>query len=192
MNEIKKKFTVNISITISLVLAFIYIGTEYLAKDIETYSGEIVSDKQAIFLQKAKIEQLPKYKKQYEENLAKMDNIFATVIDKENMVTFIEESEKTAVKDKVKLKIKSAPQKADTAAGKASPVAATSLTSSYFNFTVGGAFDNVMLFLGEMENFKYCLDIENVDMTYEDFDENNKDMIILTFDVKLYQEDSQK
>jgi len=192
MNEIKKKFTVNISIAISLVLAFIYIGTEYLAKDIETYSGEIVSDKQATSLQKAKIAQLPEAKKQYEANLVKMDNIFATVIDKESMVIFIEESEKTAVKDKVKLKIKSAPQKADTAAVKASPAAATSLTSSYFNFTVGGTFDNVMRFLGEMENFKYCLDIENVDMTYEDFDENNKDMIILTFDVKLYQEDSQK
>lgn len=192
MNEIKKKFTVNISIAISLVLAFIYIGTEYLAKDIETYSGEIVSDKQATSLQKAKIAQLPEAKKQYEENLVKMDNIFATVIDKESVVTFIEESEKTAVKDKVKLKIKSAPQKTDTAAGKGNVAAATSLTSSYFNFTVGGTFDNVMRFLGEMENFKYCLDIEKVDMTYEDFDENNKDMIILTFDVKLYQEDSQK
>lgn len=192
MNEIKKKFTVNILIAISLVLAFIYIGTEYLAKDIETYSGEIVSDKQATSLQKAKIAQLPEAKKQYEANLVKMDNIFATVIDKESMVIFIEESEKTAVKDKVKLKIKSAPQKADTVAGKVIPVATTSLTNSYFNFTVGGTFDNVMRFLGEMENFKYCLDIENVDMTYEDFDENNKDMIILTFDVKLYQEDSQK
>lgn len=192
MNEIKKKFTVNILIAISLVLAFIYIGTEYLAKDIETYSGEIVSDKQATSLQKAKIAQLPEAKKQYEANLVKMDNIFATVIDKESMVIFIEESEKTAVKDKVKLKIKSAPQKADTAAGKVIPVATTSLTNSYFNFTVGGTFDNVMRFLGEMENFKYCLDIENVDMTYEDFDENNKDMIILTFDVKLYQEYSQK
>ncbi|MDD3006628.1 MAG: hypothetical protein PHX30_03555 [Candidatus Pacebacteria bacterium] len=192
MNEIKKKFTLNISIAILLVLAFIYIGTEYLAKDVETYSGQIVSDRQAASLQKAKIAQLPELKKQYEENSVKINEIFETVIDKEHIVDFIKESEETASRDRVKLKIKTMATQAVTAVGKDNVAGGVSLTSSSFNFTVGGKFDNVMRFLGEMENFKYCLDIENVNMTYDDFDENNKNMIILTFDVKLYQEDSQK
>jgi len=192
MNEIKKKFILNISIAILLVLVFVYVGTEYLAKDVETYSGQIVSDRQSTSLQKAKIAQLPEFKKQYEENSVKINEIFAAVIDKEHLVDFIKESEETANKDKVKLKIKTMATKEVTTAGKEKVVGSVSLTSSSFNFTVGGTFDNVMHFLGEMENFKYCLDVENVKMTYDDFDENNKNMIILTFDVKLYQEDSQK
>lgn len=185
MNELKKKFAINISIAILLVIAFVYIGAEYLVKEVESSSTQIVSDKQNIYTLGAKNSQLSESKRQFEETKIKMNEVLETVIDKDKTVNFIEESEKTALQDKVKLRIK-------TMSGKEDKVVGTPISSNYFNFTVGGSFDGVMQFLGEMENFKYCVDIENVKMVFDDFDEYNKNLIILTFDVKLYQKDSQK
>ena len=186
MNELKKKFAINISIAILLVVFFMYIGAEYLVKEVESSSNQIVSDKQNIYTLTAKNSQLSESKRQFEETKAKMNEVLETVIDKDKTVNFIEESEKTALADKVKLRIKTTTVPEDKAS------AGTLISSSYFNFTVGGSFDNVMKFLGEMENFKYCVDIENVNLVFGDFDEYNKGLIILTFDVKLYQKDSKK
>lgn len=188
MNEIKKKFTVNISIAVLLVAIFVYIGTEYLVRDIETYSSQIVQDEQAVFLQRSKNTQLPDLKRRYEEITAMMTAAFDSLVGKEETVTFIQEAEKTAVRDKVKLTIK------DLGAGqpKEAEPSNSLIATAGFNFQVGGTFNNVMHFLGEMENFKYCSEIENVHMSYGDFDKYNTDMVVLTFNVKLYQENSQE
>lgn len=185
MNELKKKFTITVLIAVLFVVAFLYVGSEYLVKEVESSSAQIVSDKQKIYALSAKNSQLPESKKQYEETNKKIDGVLETVIDKDKTVTFIEEAEKTARDDKVKLKIK-------TTSSSEVEVAGALITGSYFNFTVGGTFDGAMLFLGEMENFKYYTDIKNVRMVFDNFDELNKNMIVLTFDVKLYQKDSQK
>lgn len=187
MNELKKKFTVNVSIAVLLVALFMYVGAEYFLKEVESSSAQIVSDKQKIYTMSAKNASLGESKKQYEETKIRINEALESVIDEDKTVLFIEEAEKTALADKVKLniKIKTPPSKEEKA--ESDP-----FSSASFSFTAGGTFNNVMRFLGEMENFKYCSDIENVKMEFSDFDEYNKDMILLTFDVKLYQKDSQK
>ncbi|MFA6896963.1 MAG: hypothetical protein WCQ96_01620 [Patescibacteria group bacterium] len=185
MNKIKKKFVINVSVAVLLVLAFLYLGMKYLVKEIETSSAQIVSGKQAVYVQNAKNAQLSESKKQDEEMSLEMNKVSESVVDKGKAVVFIEDVENVAREDRVKLKIKASDSKGKEAAGAA-------ITSSYFNFTVGGAFDDVMLFLGTMENFKYYFDIENIKMSFGDFDEFDKNMIVLTFDVKLYQKDGQK
>lgn len=185
MNKIKKKFVINVSIAILLVAAFLYLGMKYLVKEVRTSSAQIVSGKQAVYIQNAKNAQLPESKKQYEDMNLEMNKASEAVINKDKTVVFIEEVEKNAREDQVKLKIKASDSKGKEAVGAA-------ITSSYFNLTVGGTFDNIMLFFGAMENFKYYLDIENIKMSFGDFDEFNKNMIVLNFDVKLYQKDGQK
>jgi|GEM_PF-2283329 hypothetical protein len=186
MNGLKQKFIINVSIAVLLEAVFLYVGAEYLVKDVEKYSSKIVSDEQAIYVQDAKNAQLSDVKRIYEEATAKMDTVSASVVDKENTVIFIEEAEKAAVRNKVKLSIK------NQDSSKKEEAASDLLTTSEFNFRVGGTFNNVMHFLGEIENFKYCLRIENAEMVYDDYDKYNKDMIVLTFNVKLYQKSSQK
>jgi hypothetical protein len=185
MNEIKKKFTINIAIAVLLVAAFLYIGSEYLVRDIETYSSQIVQGEQSISMQDSKNAQLPELRKRYEEMMLMMETAFDSVVGKEDTVAFIEEAEKTAIRDKVKLDIKNqgATEEEETN---------NLLVTASFNFRVGGTFNNVMHFLGDMENFKYCSEIEDVHMSYEDFDRYNENMVILTFDVILYQENSQE
>jgi hypothetical protein len=183
MNELKKKFLTNISIALLLIVFFLYAGADYLGKEIEASSGKIVADRQSIHLLRAKNEQLDEAKKQQKDIQLKMENALSWVIDQDKTVDFIEEAERTAQENKVKLRIK--------AEDKGTPPAESSfITSSDFGFTVGGSFDGVMHFLSQMENFKYCVHIEDVKMVFDDFDEYNKEMIVLSFNVKLYQKAS--
>ncbi len=188
MNEIKKKFTINVAIAVLLVAAFLYIGAEYLVKDIEKYSSQIVQDEQSAYMQSSKNAQLPELRRRYAEMTAMMDTAFDSVIRKEDVVVFIKEAEKTAVRDKVKLEIKNQGATKEAQEKEAGSL----LTTSTFNFRAGGSFDNVMHFLGDMENFKYCSEIENVHMSFDDFDQYNKDVVMLTFSVILYQDNSQE
>ncbi len=185
MNEIKKKFITNVAIAVLLVAAFLYAGAEYLVKDIENYSAQIVRNEQSAYLQNSKNVQLPELRKRHGEMMTIMETVLDSIIGKEGTVIFIEEAEKTAVRNKVKLEIRNQAASQDKKAD-------AFLTAASFNFRVGGNFNNVMHFLGDMENFKYCSRIENVHMSYEDFDQYNKDMVILTFNVTLYQKNSQE
>jgi len=185
MNELKRKFVINVSIALALVLFFLYFGADFLVKQIEESSAKIVENKQSIYLLKSKNAQLEEAKKGRQETAAKMDEALSWVIDKDKTVAFIEEAEKTAEEDKVRLKMETVNTKTQEAEG-------SFITSSTFSFRAGGSFDAVMHFLADMENFKYCVGIENVKMAFDDFDQYNKDVIVLTFDVKLYQKDSQK
>lgn len=185
MNELKRKFVINVSIALALVLLFLYFGVNGLVKQIGDVSAKIVENKQNIYLLKAKNAQLDEAKKERQETADKMGEALSWVIDNDKTVSFIEEAERTADKDKVRLKMETVNTKTEDSAG-------AFITSSTFNFRVGGSFDAVMHFLGDMENFKYCVGIQNVKMAFDDFDQYNKDVIVLTFDVKLYQKDSQK
>lgn len=184
MNDLKKKFIMNVAAAIFIVCVFLFFGADYLLKEIETSSAQIVSDKQKAFAQERKNERLEDSKRQYEDMELRVDEALASVIGKDDTVGFIEEAERLAGEEKVKLKIKKTDSKASS---EANPL----ITHSNFNFTAGGQFDQIMHFLGKMENFKYSLEISNVKMSFDDFDQFNKDMVILTFDVKLYQKDSQ-
>jgi len=185
MNELKKKFAVKVSIAILLIVFFLYIGAEFLVKGIEASSQKIVEGKQTIALINNKNSRLAESKKQYEVTQKEMNEVLGTILGKDETVRFVEEAENIARENKVKLKIKPLDAKTEEAAQ-------DFISSSSFSFTVGGGFDGVMHFLGAMENFKYCVNVENIKITFGDFDAYNKDMIILTFNVKLYQKDSQK
>lgn len=185
MNDLKKKFLINVLVALAVVLAFLFVGADYLLKEIETSSAQIVADKQSAYAQERKNERLEDSQGQYEDMQSMLDEALSSVIGKDDTVVFIEEVERVASEDKVKLKIRKTDSKA---AGEGEDF----ITYSNFNFIAGGQFEQVMHFLGKMENFKYSIEISNVKMSFDDFDQFNKDMVILTFDAKLYQKNEQK
>lgn len=175
----------NLLFAVFLVFSFLYFGISYFTKKIQVSSAEIVEDKKTIYALNAKNSQLDNYTKKYQEVEADTNQALAAVVDDDKVVDFITELEKTAQDNKVKMKIqatgddKSDKQQNDSF-----------ITSSSFKLTVGGGFDSLMHFLYNVENFRYANDIENVRIAKGDFDQYNKDILVLSFDLKLYQKNS--
>lgn len=185
MNESKRKFIINLSVAVLLIVVFLSFGLNYFIVEIENSSSKIVDNKKKIRMLEDKNSQLQDSKKQYSDIQAKMDTMFEAVIDKGKSVDFIKEAEKAASDNKVLLRINTPAEKV-----KSDDRAFISFTG--FNFTVGGKFDGLMRFLYNIENSRYDSDIDNIRIDTGSFDDNNKDTTILTFDLKLYQKNSSK
>lgn len=186
MNGSKKKFFINLVVAAILVVSSSYFIVEYLTMEIEKSSAKIVEDKKIIHTLSNKNGQIDNARKDYKDIQTKTDEASKSIIDKDKTVDFIEEVEGIAGENRVKHNIvKKVTEKTDKGAS-------GFISSSDFNFQIAGNFDSVMRFLYSLENFKYDVDISNVRMNFGDFDEYNKDMIILTFDLKLYQKDITK
>jgi hypothetical protein len=184
MNGSKKNFYLYILLAAGVVVVFLDFGVGYFVREIEASSARIVEDKKALSVQGAKNGQLGELRQEYGKMQDKTETVLGRVLDKEKTVTFITEAEGLARDNRVKLKIAKSAEKPE---GKAS---AGFLTSSDFNFTAGGGFNDLMHFLYALENYQYETNISNVKVSRGSFDENNKDLILLTFTLKLYQKNS--
>ena len=182
MNPSKRKFVVSVSIAILLIGSFLYFGNTYLIKNIEDLSAKIVNDKKTLHTLSMKNEQSSESKKKYEEIKNEADNVLGVVINKDETVNFITETEKIAADNNVKLKMQIATitDKEKEKAGK------SAIGYIYFDVTAGGKFEDIMRFLESTENLKYYAEVETPKMSFGDFDEYNKEMVILTFDAKVY------
>lgn len=187
MNGSKKNFFINLLIAGVVILSFLYVCMNYLVRDIEASSAKIVESKKEIYVLSSKNGQLSSLEKKYDDVQTKMNKAFETIVDKGDSVDFIKWSEDTAQKNKVKMNMQLSGSSKDS-----KKESSTFISGTNFTFTVGGRFDDLMRFLFSMENSKYDVDISNIKINTGDFDEYNKNMIILSFDLKLYQKNSQK
>lgn len=184
MNASKKKFFLNLFTAVALVFSFLFYGMGYFISRIEDSSAKIVADKKAIAEISAKNAKLADSREKYERIRERAEDAFAVILDKGNTVDFITQAERDAQESKVKLKI-------NTVGGKTAEPDDSFISSSDFQFTAGGDFNGLMHFLYCLENFKYDLDISNVKISRGDFDQYNKEILIMNFNVKLYQKNSQ-
>jgi preprotein translocase subunit SecF len=183
MSGSKQKFIVNLLIAVLLVFGFAEYGMSYFLREIGAISGKIVSDKKEVYTLETKNMQLSKSRKQYGDIELEAQQAFGAVVSKDKTVDFITEAEKAAEKSKVKLRI-------NTVAADGKVKNNTFVGSNEFEFTVGGDYAGVMGFLYGVENLKYETDIERMDVRKGSFDQYNKDMILMTFKLKLYQKNS--
>lgn len=182
MNPSKRKFFVNALIVVVLVCSFLYFGNVYLIKNIENLSAKIVEDKKNLYILSMKNEQSSESRKKYEEIKNEADGVLDVVVNKDETVNFIKEMEKVAADNDIKLKMQIVATN-DKEKEKASKSA---ISYIYFDVTAGGEFEDIMRFLESTENLKYYAEVETPKMSFGDFDEYNKEMVILTFDAKVY------
>jgi hypothetical protein len=117
----------------------------------------------------------------YGEIKKETDEVFQVVVDKDKTVDFIKELEMVAAENKVKLKMQVVPDVPDKKDDN------SFVSSVSFSVTAAGSFENIMHFLANCENLKYYADLSDPKMSFGDFDEYNKDLVILNLNVKLYQ-----
>lgn len=184
MNASKKKFFINLFAAVALVFLFLSYGMRYFISGIEDSSAKIVADKKAIVDISAKNAKLADSREKYEEIKETAEDAFAVILDKGSTVDFITQAEKDAQESNVKLKI-------NTVGEKTAKQDNSFISSADFQFTAGGDFNGLMHFLYNLENFKYDLDISNVKISRGDFDQYNKGILVMNFNVKLYQKNSQ-
>lgn len=185
MNKSKTNFCLNLSLLLLLLAAFFSAGLGYFRGEVEKASASIVSSKKEIRLLSEKNKRLAVNKARFTALTAEADAAFATLVDKGRTVEFITAMEETAAADQVKLRMAVAPDKNGLKAG-------DFVSSSKFTVTAAGSFAGLMHFLYALENFRYEADIANLRISYGDFDQYNKDLIVLTFDLELYQKNSAK
>lgn len=184
MNGSKKKFFLNLAAAIFSVLFLSFFGMDHFVSEIETSSAKIIEDKRSIYILTSKNSQLPDSRKRYKEMENKVGSVLETIVDKDRTADFIKEAEKTAVDSNVILKMQDSRAKVDANDA--------FISSSDFAFTVGGSFEGVMKFLYSLENFKYEVDVSDLKMEFGSFDEYNKDVIVLSFNLKLYKKETQQ
>lgn len=187
MNGAKTKFYAYISLAIVIVGAFLYYGIGYFVGEIETLSATIVDQKKNVTVSEEKNAQLGNLRKTYGEVDGKMEQVKTAIVDKDKAVDFITAAERAARDNRVKMKMNAIDTKS---AGKQN--AAGPFTSTDFNFSVAGKFDDLMHYLYALENFRYETDISGLKVVRGDYDENVKDTIIMSFNLKLYQKNSAK
>jgi hypothetical protein len=184
MSGSRQKFMINLLLAALLIFVFVQYAMGYFLLEIEGASGKIVSDKKEAYVLQTKNQQLNNSRQQYADIEQGAQQVFATIVSKDKTVDFITEAERVADKSQVKLRMNTVN---DTAAGKKDNAF---ISTSGFELTVGGSYAGVMDFLYGIENLKYETDIQKMTLSAGDFDQYNKDMIVMTFTLKLYQKNS--
>jgi hypothetical protein len=157
------------------------VGSVYFIKNIEDSSSKISDDKKNLNVLNTKNDQAGNFKVRYGEIKKETDEVFQVVVDKDKTVDFIKELEMVAAENKVKLKMQVVPDVPDKKDDN------SFVSSVSFSVTAAGSFENIMHFLANCENLKYYADLSDPKMSFGDFDEYNKDLVILNLNVKLYQ-----
>ncbi|MDD3190913.1 MAG: type 4a pilus biogenesis protein PilO [Candidatus Pacebacteria bacterium] len=180
MNQARKKAYLYVGAFIALLFAPLYFGESYFSGEIRKASDNIVNAKKEMNQINIKNGQLSDSRVRYQEIKGKIDEASEVVINKGEIVGFITELEHSAKSNNVKLEKKSI-NKED--------VSSSYIGYSFFSVKAGGNFDDVMQFLYSLENFPYYINIENIKMSYGDFDEYSRGIVILDLTVKVYQKE---
>jgi len=180
MNQARKKAYLYVVVFITFLFTPLYFGESYFSGEIRKASDNIVSAKKEMNQINIKNEQLSDSRVKYQEIKGKIDEASEVVIDKGDVVSFIKALERSAEYNNVKLEKKSINKEEESL---------SYIGYSFFSVRAGGNFDDVMHFLYSLENFPYYINIENIKMSYGDFDESSRGVVILDLTVKVYQKE---
>jgi Tfp pilus assembly protein PilO len=181
MNKVKSKIFFNLLFFVFLTTASLYVGQNYLVKRVEALSSEIISTKKEFNKLENRNGKLIETRRDYDDIGKEIENISDVVVDDDKIVDFIEEVEKVAAEDGVKLRISS------TSDSKGVKDKEGYISQKSFSLIAAGDFNGIMHFLYSLENFDYYVNVEDINIGFGDFDEHNKDLIMFSANIKVYQ-----
>jgi hypothetical protein len=187
MSRVKNKILLGILMFITLTVAFLYVGKNYLVKNVEVLSVEIIHDREELNNYENRNKQLVASRGNYREIKNEIEDISEVVVDKDKTVEFIEEIEKVANSNGVKLELQSS-----FGSGDESKKGDGYISQKSFGLKAAGDFNGMMRFLYSLENFNYYMNVENIQIGLGDFDEYNKGLVILNADITVYQKQNEE
>lgn len=186
MNKVKSKIFFNLLLFVFLTATSLYVGQNYLVKEVEVLSGEIISTKKEFSKLESRNNKLIETRNDYDNIGNEIDNISDVVVDDDKIVDFIEKVEVIAAEDGVKLEISS------VADNKSVKDKGGYISQKLFSLKAAGDFNGIMHFLYSLENFGYYINVEDVNIGFGNFDEHNKDLIILGANITVYQKQNEE
>lgn len=166
--------------SILVMTGALYAMNGYLLGYINSISDEVLNSKKSAVLIMRRNDKIGEVRQNYNEIERKIGVISGMFVKKdyEAVGEMFMDIENTAKKHDIIL--------SKSPAAKAEEPVSTSISAAFFNMTAVGDFDNIMKFLLYLDNFKYYLDLNNIEITSMGAGENNISKITLSGEMEVY------
>lgn len=154
ISKIEKKIYLKAILLLIVVFSLFYAGFVYFPQEIKILSSEIVSNRGEVEKLKSQNSQIEIIKGKNTELQKNINYISEYIIDYNNISMFVTEIKTLAKENNVQLDISISNNKEEKKDN--------SLLSLNYSIKVVGKFDDIMHFLGYLENLDYYLDIEKI------------------------------
>lgn len=178
MNKVEKKLYIKAGTLLIVVLALLYASCFYLPQKIEAISLEIISNKKQIKQLSEQNNQIDDIRSKHNKLQEDVDKASECIISYSDIFRFITNVKEAAKKNNVNLNINV------SSSGKTQET--NFLSHIDYNIKATGEFEDIMCFLGNLENLKYYINIERIKISNN---ENNDNRVTLDSLLKVYVRD---
>lgn len=183
MNSKKQKTYITIAIFVLVIGGVFYFMNQYLFSYITSISDEAVDAKKDTMLiteRNKKIDQVRSNYNNIEKEIGVISDTFVKK-DYEKVGEMFMDLENIAQRYHIDLQ-KSPSTKAEQRIG-------DSISVAYFNMTATGKYDDLMKFMLYLDNFKYYIDLNNIEMSGVGNDEGGVSKVALNAELQVYLDD---
>lgn len=183
MNKVQKKTYMVSAIFFSVIISLLYFGNVYLVDYLKLLSSDVLGAKEKIDIIERGNRNIPEVRKNYENIKKEINFISDSISDSEydKVVNLFMELEDVAKKNDIELK-KNPSSNGEESLG-------DGLSATHLDIEAIGEYDNIMKFILYLDNFKYYVDLNNVNITNRINEETKKEFpsaISLKGDLKVY------
>lgn len=185
MNAKKQKTYINISIFILVIGGVFYFMNQYLFVYIGDMSDEVVNAKKNTVLITERNKKIDEVRRNYNNIEKEIGVISDTFVKKdyEKVGEMFMELESTAQQHHIDLS-KNPSMKAEEKMG-------DSISAAYFNMTAAGKYSDMMKFMLYLDNFKYYIDLNNIEMVNSS-DDPKISRVTMKAELQVYLDAKQK
>jgi hypothetical protein len=186
MNKKKQRTYVNIGIFVLIIGGVFYFMNQYLFVYIRNMSDEVVNAKKNTVLITERNKKINEVRSNYNNIEKEIGVISETFVKKDyqKVGEMFMELEGIA-KDHNIVLVKNPAAKAEEKMG-------DSISAAYFTMSASGGFIDMMKFLLYLDNFKYYIDLNNIQMSGAGEDQNGITQVAMSAELQVYLDDKQK
>ncbi|MFA6096791.1 MAG: hypothetical protein WC788_04145 [Candidatus Paceibacterota bacterium] len=180
MNKKKQKTYINIAILILVAGGMFYFMSQYLLAYIGNMSNEVVVAKKNTVLITERNKKIDEVRRNYNNIEKEIGVISDTFVKKDyqKVGEMFMELEEIARMNNIVL-IKNPAQKPEEKMG-------NSISAAYFTMSSNGGFDDMMRFLLYLDNFRYYIDLNNIQMSGTGEDQNGITQVVMNAELQVY------
>lgn len=186
MNSKKQKTYINIAIFVLVIGGVFYFMSEYLFSYIKSISDEVVAAKKNTVLITERNKKIDEVRSNYNNIEKEIGVISDTFVKKdyEKVGEMFMDMESIAQKFNIDLK-KNPSSRSEQKMG-------DSISAAYFNMTATGKYDDLVKFMLYLDNFKYYIDLNNIEISSSVDGKDNVSKVVMKAELQVYLEDKQK
>ncbi len=183
MNKVQKKTYMVSAVFSTVIISLLYFGNIYLIDYLKSLSSSVFSAKQKVNTIGERNKNIVEVRANYDDIKKEINFISDSIADSEydKVVVLFQELEDVAKKNDIELK-KSPSSKGQESLG-------DGIAATHLDIEAIGEFNKVMKFILYLDNFKYYVDLNDVNITNQISEEVSKEFpsaISLRGDLKVY------